>query len=138
MLETLIANAWRSLPVFLTHFGTALGMLVIGVIVYIRITPAHETKLIDEGNAAAAVAFGAALLGLAIPLAFCLKASVNVLDIVVWGVVALVLQLGAYLAVALIFRNLEERLKRGDMAAAVTLGATNLGVAVLNAAAISG
>lgn len=138
MLETLIANAWKSLPVFLTHFGTALGMLVIGVIVYLRITPAHETRLIKEGNTAAAVAFGSALLGLAIPLAFCLKASVNVLDIVVWGVVALLLQLGAYLAVALIFRDLEERLKKGDMAAAVTLGATNLGIAVLNAAAVSG
>lgn len=138
MLETLIANAWKSLPVFLTHFGTALGMLVIGVIVYLRITPAHETRLIKEGNVAAAVAFGAALLGLAIPLAFCLKASVNVLDIVVWGIVALVLQLGAYLAVALIFRDLEARLKQGDMAAAVSLGATNLGIAVLNAAAVSG
>lgn len=138
MLETLIANAWKSLPVFLTHFGTALGMLVIGVIVYLRITPAHETRLIKEGNVAAAVAFGAALLGLAIPLAFCLKASVNVLDIVVWGVVALVLQLCAYLGVALIFRDLEARLKQGDMAAAVSLGATNLGIAVLNAAAVSG
>ncbi len=138
MLETLITNAWKSLPVFLGHFGTALGVLVLGVIVYLRLTPAHETRLIKEGNAAAAVAFGAALLGLAIPLAFCLKASVNALDIVVWGLVSVVLQLSAYLGVALVFRDLEERLKRGDMAAAVTLGSTNLGIAVLNAAAVSG
>lgn len=138
MLETLIANAWNSLPVFLSHFGTALGMLVIGVMVYIRVTPARETELIRQGNVAASIAFGAAVLGLAIPLAYCLKASVNVLDIVVWGVVALVLQIGAYLVTAFVFRNLEDKIKSGDVAAAVALASTNLATAALNAAAISG
>ena len=78
------------------------------------------------------------MLGLAIPLAFCLKSSVSILDIVVWGVVALVLQMAAYFATAFVFRNLEQRLTAGDMAAAIALAATNLATATLNAAAISG
>lgn len=138
MLETLIVSAWHSLPVFLSHFATALGMLVIGVLIYMRLTPAREAQLINQGNVAAAVAFGAGVLGLAIPLAFCLKSSVNILDIVVWGVVALVLQIGAYFVTAFVFRNLEQRLTTGDMAAAIALAATNLATATLNAAAISG
>ena len=46
-----------------------------------------------EGNVAAGVVLGGAVLGLAIPLARPAPPASFLLDIIVWGVVALVLQL---------------------------------------------
>jgi putative membrane protein len=138
MFDTILRNVATSLPTFALHFGVTLLMLVIGVLVYMAMTPLHERRLMAAGNNAAAVCFGACVIGLAMPLAFCLKASVNVADIVVWGVVAVVLQLCAFGAATLVFRDLSRRIEAGEMSAAIALASTNLAVAALNAAAISG
>ncbi len=138
MLDTILRNAATSLPIFALHFGTTLAMLVGGVLLYMSITPINERRQIAAGNTAAAVSFAAIVLGMAIPLAYCLKASVNTADIVVWGIVSVILQLLAYGIASFVFRDLARRIESGDMAAAIALGATNLGVAALNAAAVSG
>ncbi len=138
MIDTLFHNLLASLPVFLLQFGVTLVVLVIGVLVYQFFTPIHEVKEIERGNHAAALSFAAILLGLALPLAVCLAHSVNVADIVLWGVVAVVLQLAAYFTVERVFRDLAKRIEQGDMAAATALSATQLAIAMLNAAAVSG
>ena len=138
MFEAIFASAIRALPVFLLHFGVTLVILVLGVMIYMWFTPHHEARLMREGNVAAAVSFGAAVVGLALPLAICLARSVNVADIVIWGVVALIVQLATFFAMGFAFRDLSQRIESGDMAAAVALGSTKLGVAAINAAAIAG
>ncbi|QQS12881.1 MAG: DUF350 domain-containing protein [Rhodospirillales bacterium] len=138
MFDAVLASALKALPTFLTHFGATVAILILGVLVYTRITRHNETRLIDEGNVAAATAFGAAVLGMAVPLAICLARSVSVPDILVWGVVSLVVQIATFFAVDRIFRDLSRRIERGDMAAAVAVASTKLGVAAINAAAIAG
>jgi putative membrane protein len=138
MFEAIFASAIRALPVFLLHFGVTLVILVLGVMIYMWFTPHHEARLMREGNVAAAVSFGAAVVGLALPLAICLARSVNVADIVIWGIVALAVQLITFFAMSFAFRDLSQRIENGDMAAAVALGSTKLGVAAINAAAIAG
>jgi|KBSSwiStaDraftv2_1062776.scaffolds.fasta_scaffold287097_3 putative membrane protein len=138
MFDTIIQNALTSLPTFALHLAVTLVMLIAGVVIYTMATPINEQKLIAAGNVAASVSFGAIVLSLAIPLAFCLKASVGLADIIVWGAVATVLQLIAFGVATLVFRDMSRRIEAGDMAAAVALSATNLAVAALNAAAISG
>jgi putative membrane protein len=138
MFEAIFASALKALPVFLLHFGVTLVILMLGVMIYMWFTPHHEARLVREGNVAAAVSFGAAVVGLALPLAVCLARSVNVADIVIWGVVALVVQLATFFAMSFAFRDLSQRIESGDMAAAVALGSTKLGVAAINAAAIAG
>ena len=138
MFEAIFASAVRALPLFLLHLGVTLAILALGVMIYMWVTPHHETRLVREGNVAAATSFGAAVLGLALPLAICLARSVNVADIVIWGVVALVVQLATFFVMGLFFRDLSSRIENGDMAAAVALGSTKLGVAAINAAAIAG
>ena len=59
-------------PNLLLHLGVTLGLLLLAAALYTRITPHDEIKLIRHGNVAAAVSFSGAILGLAIPLAFCL------------------------------------------------------------------
>lgn len=138
MFDAIFTSAVNALPVFLLHLGVTLAILALGVLVYMWVTPHHEARLVREGNVAAASSFGAAVVGLALPLAICLARSVNLADIVIWGVVALVVQLATFFVMSVIFTDLSRRIENGDVAAAIALGATKLGVAAINAAAIAG
>jgi len=138
MFDTILTSALRALPVFAAQFGVTLLILIGSVLLYRALTPHDETRLIRENNPAAAIVFGAAILSLALPLAACLARSVSVADIIVWGVVAVVVQLGTFFIARFVFRDLVQRIERGEVASAVALGATHLGVAAINAAAISG
>ncbi len=138
MFQTILNSAIKAMPVFAVQFAVTLVMLVGAVLIYRAATPQDETRLIRANNVAAATEFGAAILSLALPLAMCLARGVSVSDIVIWGVVALVLQLGTFFVSMLVFRDLRERIERGELASAIALGATHLGVAAINAAAIAG
>ncbi|MFI4998573.1 MAG: DUF350 domain-containing protein [Reyranellales bacterium] len=138
MFNTILQSALKAMPVFALQFGVTVMILVGGVLIYRAATPQDETRLIRENNVAAAVDFGAVILSLALPLAMCLARSVSVPDIIVWGVVALVVQLGTFFVASFVFRDLVQRIERGELASAVALGATHLGVAAINAAAIAG
>ncbi len=138
MFETILTSAIHALPVFAAQFAVTLLILIAGVLIYQMLTPHNEAKLIRENNTAAGVAFGAVILSLALPLAMCLARSVSVADIIVWGVVALVIQLGTFFVARLVFRDLVQRIERGELASAAALGATHLAVAAINAAAIAG
>jgi putative membrane protein len=138
MFQTILNSALKAMPVFAAQFAVTLVMLVGAVLVYRAVTPQDETRLIRENNVAAATEFGAVILSLALPLAMCLARSVSIPDIVIWGVVALVLQLGTFFVANFVFRDLRRRIERGEAASAIALGATHLGVAAINAAAIAG
>jgi putative membrane protein len=124
------------LPILLLHLAATIVLLVIGVLVYMAVTPFKERALLVHGNPAAGVVLGGAVLALAMPLAVLLATSFTLLDIVVWGVVALVLQLLTLAAIALVLRDLRGMIERGNLAAAVALAATQIAVALLNAAAM--
>ena len=113
-------------------------MLVIGVFIYMWITSHDERKLIREGNTAAAVSLAGAILGLAIPLAFCMASSVNVYDIVIWGIVTLVIQLATFWIIDIWLRDLSKRIEEGQVGTAILLVSVKLAVASINAAAVSG
>ncbi len=138
MFEAILTSALRALPVFAAHLAVTLFILVAGVLIYQAITPHSEARLIRQNNSAASVAFSAAIVSLALPLGMCLARSVSIPDIIVWGVVALVVQLGTFFVASFVFHDLVERIERGEMASAVTLGATHIAVAIINAAAIAG
>lgn len=126
------------LPIFMLHLGSATLAWAAALALYIWITPHREFALIREGNMAAAVSFGGAAIGLALPLAFCLAASVNVWDVVIWGSVTLILQLIAFRAVDLLIGNLSKRIEENEVAAATFLAMTKIALASLNAAAVAG
>tara|TARA_Y100000813_G_scaffold177399_1_gene143872 strand:+ start:90 stop:503 length:414 start_codon:yes stop_codon:yes gene_type:complete len=125
-------------PVLMLHSSVTFVMLGIAMMIYVRITPYDDIKLIQDGNQAVAVSLAAALLGLAIPLAFCMATSVNVWDIVIWGGVTLFLQLLAYRLVDLLLRGLPQRIENGEIGAATFLASVKLSVAAINAAAVVG
>lgn len=138
MFDSVLQSLVSGLPVMVLHFAVTVVMLVIGIRVYTLITPYNEFELIRDGNVAAAVSLAGACLGLAIPLAFCMAASVNTLDIILWGAAALIIQLLGFRATDWLLKDLPSRIEAGEVGAAILLVGVKLSVASINAAAVAG
>jgi putative membrane protein len=137
-MDVILDTLRLGLPVLVLQFVVTLALLGIGVALYMAITPFHEMRLIREGNAAAGIVLGASLVALAIPLAATLATSQVTLDIVVWGIVALALQLVTFAVATLLLRGLREMIEAGNLGAAWMLAGLQLAVALLNAGAMAG
>ncbi|MBI1684524.1 DUF350 domain-containing protein [Caulobacter hibisci] len=122
----------------LTHVGVTLVMLIAGAAIYILLTPHREIKLIREGNAAAALSLGGVLTGLAIPLAASLAASTSVIEILLWGVATLALQLLVFRLTDMMLKGLPERINEGEVSAAALLVGAKLATAIVIAAGVAG
>ena len=122
------------LPHLLLQFAVAVALLAAGVAIYMAATPFRERELIEEGNTAAGVVLSGAILAMAIPIAATLATSALVLDVIVWGSVAVLLQLLTVVGVSLVFHQLRAMIQHGNVAAALTLAGTQLAIALLNAA----
>jgi putative membrane protein len=130
-----IAGALGSgLPVLLLQFAISIVLLVVGVAVYTMVTPFRERELLRHGNVAAATVLSGAVVALAIPLAALLATTREVLDILVWGIVAILLQLVTVLIVLHLMKRLQLRVDDGNLAAALPIAAAQLAIALLNAA----
>ena len=125
-------------PVMVVHLVATFVLLGGGAVIYGLLTPWKEVSLIREGNAAASVAFGGVLIGLAIPLAVSLSVSSSLRDIVLWGIATLVLQLLAFRIVDAVLTGLPQRIQEGEISAAVLLVAAKLATALVLAAALTG
>jgi len=137
-MDPILQSFLNGFPTLLLHFSVTLAMLGVGIWIYQLITPWHEMRLIRAGNLAAATSFSGAILGLAIPLAFCMATSVSILDIIIWGLVALVIQLLTYRLADILLRGLPKRIEEGEIGAAILVVAVKLSVALINTAAIAG
>ncbi len=125
-------------PTTLAHAGVTGVMLFLGATLYALLTPYKEIALIREGNAAAAVAFGGVLIGLALPLAASLSSSNSILEILVWGVATIVVQLLAFRIIDMLLTGLPARIQEGEVSAAALLVAAKLASALVLSAAVSG
>lgn len=137
-MQAVLDSFLAGFPILMLHSGVTLAILVAGVFIYIWMTPWDELALIRDGNTAASVSLGGAILGLAVPLAFAMAASVSVYEILIWGPVTLVLQIVAYRIADLVMQGLPTRIEAGEMGAAVLLVSIKLAAAAINAAAVSG
>jgi putative membrane protein len=124
------------LPMLLLQFVLVLALLVAGIFIYMAITPFHERELLRNGNPAAATVLGGALVALAVPLAALLATTGALLDILVWGVVAVLLQLLTVAIVSHLFRAMRVMIEAGQVAGAIPLVAAQLSIGLLNAAAM--
>ena len=137
-LSTVVATLQAGLPVLLAQFATTLALLALGVGCYVAITPFREWRLVRAGNAAAGVVLAGTVVALAIPLAATLATSPVTLDIALWGLVALALQLLTFGVATLLVRGLRGMIEAGNVAAAFVLVGIQVAVALLNAGAMSG
>jgi|SRR5215470_5459187 len=129
----IVGGLQSGLPVLVGHFLAALALLMFGTFCYLKITPFRERELIAQNNLAAAYVLVGTLLALAIPITATLATSGTLIDIVIWGLIALVLQLATFAAVSLFLHGLRKMVLEDNVAAAVTLAGLQIAVALLNA-----
>jgi len=123
---------------FVVAFVAAGLFTVIFKIVYQWVTPYNEAKLIREGNVAAALALGGALVGYVLPLASALSNTVTLLEFCAWAALAGVLQIAAFTLVrVVVMKDVAARIEKGEVAAGVYLMSISLVVGVLNAACMT-
>lgn len=132
-----IEYSLEGLDEFLVFFGLAVAFTAIFVILYVKLTPYNELKLVREGNTAAAASLSGALLGFTLPLASSIIHSVHPWDMMIWGVIALLVQLLVFVLVRFTLVNVTRRIPQGEVASGVLLGAVSVCAGILNAACMT-
>ena len=89
-------------PNFVRYVVVGFALAALFLWIYVLITPWREFALIRAGNSAAAIALVGALLGFCLPLANTIAHSVSLTDVVLWALVALVVQVIVHVAMRLI------------------------------------
>ena len=127
----------NSLPAFASFFATAVVLLAGFLGLYVFVTPYSELRLIGEGNAAAAISLGGAVIGFALPIAVAVVISHNLYTMIGWGVVAGLVQLLTYSAARLALPTINHNIPQGKVASGVFLASLSIGVGILNAGCIA-
>jgi putative membrane protein len=122
---------------FLAYLAVSLVLLACFVVIYVRVTPHREFQLIRDGNLSAAFSLSGALLGFIVPLASAIEHSVGLVDMAIWGLIALVVQIAAFVVVKLMIPTITDDIVAGKQAPGFFLGALSLGVGLLNAACMT-
>jgi putative membrane protein len=123
---------------FIVAFVAA-GLFTIAFkLIYQWATPYNERTLIREGNVAAAITLGAALLGYILPLASALEHTVSLIEFAIWALLAGFIQIVTFTIVRrVVMPDFSDRIVRGELAAALYMASISLGVGLLNAACMS-
>jgi putative membrane protein len=131
------AHFLATLPNFLAYLGTAIALLAVFLTIYLYVTPYDEIALIRANNTAAAISLSGAVLGFALPIANVIAHSDTLLDLVVWGAIAGVVQLVAWGVARVALPRLQEHIAAGRVAPATLVAALSLTVGLLNAACMT-
>jgi len=138
VLTNIVQGLGQGVPILLLNFVVAILLLGVAVAIYTLITPFREHALVMHGNVAAALVFFGAVVALAMPLAAMLAKADLLIDLVIWGIVALLIQLIAFGIACLFLRDLRHQIEAGNVAVAIVLVGGQLAVGLINAAAMSG
>jgi putative membrane protein len=140
---------WESIFNFLTYLGVTLPLLALGIFVFMITTPYNEYQLIREGaetnvpqktNAAKAAAhdLGGKIIGLSIVLASAVYNSVSLMDLVIWGLIAVAFQVAVFYLFELLtpFRVVSE-IPKGNVSVGLFASRLSIATGLLMAALIS-
>jgi len=137
MMKHQIFDSFAGFDDFLVYLAVSLLLLYCFVWLYIRVTPWREMALIKAGNMAASFSLSGAILGFIVPLASAIKYSVNLVDMVIWGLIALGVQIAAFVVVKLLVPSIGQDIEGGNAAQGFFLGVASLAAGMLNAACMS-
>ncbi|OBV39509.1 DUF350 domain-containing protein [Janthinobacterium psychrotolerans] len=122
---------------YLIHLLLAAVLLIAFFIIYTRVTPYNEVLLIRQGNQAAALSLGGAILGFSATIASSLMHTANYQQFFAWAFGAMVVQLLAYLVTTRLLRMSKDQIESNNTAFGGLLGAIALAIGAINAACIS-
>ena len=132
-----LSESLAGLPAFALYFSLSILLLAAFLGVYLAVTPYSELALIRQGNVAAAISLAGATIGFVLPLARAVTQSVSPLDLVAWGLVALLVQIVVFFLVGKLVPRFAEAIRKGQVADATFLAGLAVAVGVLNAASMT-
>jgi putative membrane protein len=122
---------------FLVYLAVSITYFAAYLAIYLRVTPYPEIKLIRSGNVAAAYSLAGSVVGFAIPLASAVANSVNLVDMALWALIAMAVQVCVYVVVKLMIPDIAKDISENHVAQGLFLGAMSLAVGILNAACMT-
>jgi putative membrane protein len=133
-----LGKTLSTFPNFLVYFAVAGLLTAAFVVLYARLTPHRDLALIRNGNNAAAIALVGGLLGFVVPLASVIAHSGALIELLVWGLIALIVQLGGFVVARLVLPHLPDAIEAGNVADAIFLAGLSIGLGILDAACMAG
>jgi putative membrane protein len=144
-----MSGQWTNILNFAIYLGVTLPLLALGIFTFMVTTPYNEFRLIREGaetsdpqKVAAAKAashdLGGKIIGLAIVLSSAIFNSVNIVDLIIWGVVGVVFQVVVFYLFELLtpFRVVAE-IPKGNVSVGIFASRLSVATGLLMAALIS-
>jgi putative membrane protein len=130
-------QSFAGLPAFLLYFCVAGVLIVAYIFVYTWITPHDEFALIRNKVPGAAISLGMSTIGFALPLTSAIGHANDIVDMTIWGIVALVVQVIAYYLARIPMPDLSKRIADGELGPAIWLGCASVTAGLINAASMS-
>ena len=122
---------------YLMHLAIAALLLVAFFVIYTRTTPFDEVRLIRQGNHAAALSLGGALIGFALTLCSALLHTADFYQFFGWAAGAMLVQLLAYAVATSLLRMARDQIEANNGAFGGLLGAISVSIGLINAGCIS-
>jgi putative membrane protein len=132
-LHSLVA----AFPNFARYVVVGFALAGVFLWIYTLVTPWSEVALIRAGNSAAATALVGGLLGFCLPLANTIAHSSSLTDVVVWSVVAAIVQIGVHVAMRYLLPGLTKAIEANEAAAGITAGGFAVCFGLINAACLT-
>lgn len=116
----------------------AAGLLIVAFfMLYTWLVPYDEITLIRQGNSAAALSLGGALIGFSITIASGIVHTDSLLQFAGWAAGAALVQVVTYMLVTRLLHMSKEHVESGNAAFGGLLGAIAIAVGAVNAACLS-
>ncbi|MYM41329.1 DUF350 domain-containing protein [Duganella qianjiadongensis] len=122
---------------YLIHLLLAAVLLAVFFKAYTSWTPFDEVLLIRQGNMAAALSLGGALIGFSITIGSALVHTADYREFVMWAAGAMVVQMLAYAVTTWLLNMAKDQIEGNNAAFGGLLGAISISIGVINGACIS-
>ena len=122
---------------FALSFVVSLVLLAVFATLHSLLSAHREMMLIRQGNRAAALSLGGAIVGFVIPVGKAVAQSVSMVDLLVWALIALVAQVIAYGLAAAVLPHLRKAIADDHVASGILLAALAVAIGLLNAASMT-
>jgi len=133
----MVLQSLAGLPAFLVYLSLGVVLIIAYLFVYTKITAHDEFDCIRKNVPGAAVSLGLSVVGFALPVSSAMGHAANVLDCLIWGVIALAVQVGVYYLARIPVPNLSQRITDGEWAPAIWLGLASVTGGLISASSMS-
>ena len=130
-------DSFAGIDNFAVYLAVSLAYLAVFVALYVRVTPYREFELIRQGNSAASFSLSGSILGFVVPLCSAIQHSVSLVDMAIWGLIAMLVQIAAFVVARLLIPSISADIPANKTSVGFFLGSLSLGVGLLNAASMS-